>query len=161
MSHFVCSKKFTQTKQAEHQSHDNPMHGQIVTQNAQNPSKIPNMRVTSVFKDKYLHSIHSCACLACRQTSQAFGNFNRHTILNTENHSRTCVLPTTCFPKATVNMSEVSVFSQFKAKFYADMLFFQVYQNKVNQNCKLNNTLILNKTLLNNPINCSFILSRK
>jgi hypothetical protein len=49
--------------------------------------------------------------------------------LNLENHSKTCGLPTVYTPNAASNTSKVSaVFFQFKAKFYADMLFFPVCQ---------------------------------
>jgi hypothetical protein len=49
-------------------------------------------------------------------------------LLGWENHSKTCILPTVCSPKATFNISEVLVafFPQFKAEYVADTPFFQV-----------------------------------
>jgi hypothetical protein len=48
-------------------------------------------------------------------------------LLNLDNHTKACVLTHYLLSKSYLSVAEVSItFPQFKAKFDADMLFFQV-----------------------------------
>jgi hypothetical protein len=99
----------------EHQS-DNPVNIQTLTQNAQNLHGISNMSETSWIEillflrtGVFIQSTYVLNVLVGGHP-KLLGNFLIGcTTVNLENHSRTCVLPTTCFPKAAV-MSSVCFF---------------------------------------------------
>jgi hypothetical protein len=84
--------------------------------------------------------------------------------LNLANHSKTCILPTFCSTKATVNISKlaVAINPQFKVKLDAVTLFFQVCdflgmcKSQMEQHVP-----VLNMTLLNNHMCCKDVPSRK
>jgi hypothetical protein len=51
--------------------------------------------------------------------------------LNWANHSKTCIVPIFCSPKATLNISKLPIafYPQFAAKSVADMLLCQVFHS--------------------------------
>jgi hypothetical protein len=87
----------------------------------------------------------------------------RSHVLNLERHWKTCVLPVICCPESSFNISEVSVvFSQFKAKFGADTLFFQVCHFLHTSKLRVEkHTPVLNRLLLINHVCCIHIWSGK
>jgi hypothetical protein len=104
------------TKQVEHQSDNKPVNVQTLTQNAPNLHGISNMPETSQIEillflrtSVFIQSTYVLIVLAGGHP-KLLGNFLIGcTTVNLENHSRTGVLPITCFPKAGV-MSSVCFF---------------------------------------------------
>jgi hypothetical protein len=85
-------------------------------------------------------------------------------LFNLENHSKTCVLPIFCSPDTTISIFSCfcSSLPQFKAKFVAGKLFFQVYKLLGKPKSQMEqHTLVLNKTLLNNHTCYSHISCRE
>jgi hypothetical protein len=62
-----------------------------------------------IFEEKSLNLIRTFICFACHIRFKCSASQPEVTLLlNLENHSKTCVLPPVCPPKATFNVSEVS-----------------------------------------------------
>jgi hypothetical protein len=82
--------------------------------------------------------------------------------LNWANHSKTYILPTFCFPKATLNISKLPVafHPQFKAKSVADTLLCQVFHSPGTCKSQVEDMLVLHMTLLNNYMRCMDIQAR-
>lgn len=83
---------------------------------------------SDVFEDNFLHSMrilvsHIDGCSECSVSLTEVTP-----IFNLKNHSKTCVLPTACTPKATSDTykSFSSSFHQFILIFDVDMLLFEV-----------------------------------
>jgi len=124
-----------------------------VTQNIFTQTKLKCQCCNGGLKFVLLEHIHNTQLHECQSNNEHVCHFSTDVtqLLNLENASKTCVLPTACPPKATSNM--LKNFPQFNTKFDTS------FSGNTKITCR--HTLVCNKPLLCKHTRYSLIPCRK